>query len=243
MWTKANLEVDIDGERVRAYRTGNRVRYRPTDGQLEFIGRIDRQIKIRGQRIEIPEVEHAILGHESVRDAAVVVHERKANELEMVGYVTIRDARALQWNESEAQVDTWAAHFDKSLYANVDSIDALQVGRDFLGWKSMYDGNDIDKVEMEEWLDDTMDTVLDGRAPAHVLEIGTGTGMVLFNLGEELQSYVGIEPSRSAAAFVAHQAQSVPRLAPELQIARLVCPISVCPLSPSVLRCRRLVLG
>ncbi|MDX2875492.1 non-ribosomal peptide synthetase [Streptomyces ipomoeae] len=60
------------GERL--YRSGDRGRWRP-DGKLEFLGRRDTQVKVRGFRIEIGEVENALLRVEGVRDAAVVVAE------------------------------------------------------------------------------------------------------------------------------------------------------------------------
>ncbi|GAA1229138.1 hypothetical protein GCM10009676_09530 [Prauserella halophila] len=73
-------------EGARLYRTGDRVRYRP-DGQLEFLGRIDHQVKIRGQRIELGEVEAAIRELESVSDALVVVHPDPSGQQRLVGYV------------------------------------------------------------------------------------------------------------------------------------------------------------
>jgi amino acid adenylation domain-containing protein len=57
---------------ARLYRTGDLARWRP-DGELEYLGRIDRQVKVRGYRIELGEIEAALLEHPGVREAAVVV--------------------------------------------------------------------------------------------------------------------------------------------------------------------------
>jgi len=56
----------------RLYRTGDRVRYLP-DGNLEFLGRADRQVKILGYRVEIEEIETALRRHPAVKDARVIV--------------------------------------------------------------------------------------------------------------------------------------------------------------------------
>ncbi|HEY6796335.1 MAG TPA: amino acid adenylation domain-containing protein, partial [Kineosporiaceae bacterium] len=73
------------GERM--YRTGDRVRVRP-DGQLEWLERRDRQVKVRGHRIELGEVEAALRGVPGVGDAVVTVHPDPAGHARLVGYVT-----------------------------------------------------------------------------------------------------------------------------------------------------------
>ncbi|KAH9859240.1 hypothetical protein J1614_012225, partial [Plenodomus biglobosus] len=212
------IQVTIDGQPVRAYRTGDRVRYRPKDGQIEFFGRMDLQIKIRGHRIELGEVEHAMLTYNAIRDAAVVTRKQQDQELEMVGFVAPRDDGSVVQDEVNDQVEVWETHFEESTYADIKAISDSAVGRDFIGWTSMYDGSEIDKADMQEWLSDTMRTLLDGQAPGHVLEIGTGTGMVLFNLGEGLQSYIGLEPSKSAAKFVTNTVKSIPSMADKVKV-------------------------
>ncbi|MET0400395.1 MAG: amino acid adenylation domain-containing protein [Longimicrobiaceae bacterium] len=71
---------------ARLYRTGDRARRLP-DGRLEFMGRGDRQVKVRGHRIEPGEVESALCEHPAVRDALVTVREDGAGERRLVAYL------------------------------------------------------------------------------------------------------------------------------------------------------------
>lgn len=74
---------------ARCYRTGDRMRWRP-DGNLEFLGRLDEQIKIRGFRVEPGEVEAALRRHPVVTDAAVVAHGVDGKAL-LAAFITPRE--------------------------------------------------------------------------------------------------------------------------------------------------------
>jgi amino acid adenylation domain-containing protein len=77
----------VPGERL--YRTGDRARWRG-DGALEFLGRVDRQIKVRGHRVEIGEIEHALSTQEGVASSAVELQEVRPGQHHLVAYWVAR---------------------------------------------------------------------------------------------------------------------------------------------------------
>jgi acyl-coenzyme A synthetase/AMP-(fatty) acid ligase len=75
-----------DNPQARLYKTGDRVRWRP-DGQIEFLGRLDQQVKVRGNRIEPGEIESALNRHPGVRETVVTVRANDTGENQLVAYV------------------------------------------------------------------------------------------------------------------------------------------------------------
>ncbi len=98
---------DINGSRL--YKTGDLVKILP-DGNIEFIGRIDNQVKVRGYRIELGEIEEALRQLDEVAEAVVVLRKGNANDNVIVGYV-VGDKKI---NKSEI-VETIREKLSKSL--------------------------------------------------------------------------------------------------------------------------------
>ena len=85
----------------RLYRTGDSVRYQ-TDGCLEYLGRLDDQVKVRGHRIELGEVEAVLAQHPQIREKVVIARQDSSGENRLVAYVVPRDNRAPTYGELRA---------------------------------------------------------------------------------------------------------------------------------------------
>jgi amino acid adenylation domain-containing protein len=82
----------------RLYRTGDLARYLP-DGNIEFLGRLDSQVKIRGVRVEPGEVEAVVRQHPSINTAIVLVHDDQNRAKRLVAYLLVRPERSLDIRE------------------------------------------------------------------------------------------------------------------------------------------------
>jgi amino acid adenylation domain-containing protein len=181
---------------ARMYRTGDRVRLL-SDGRLEFLGRLDRQAKIRGQRIEPGEVEAALGAHPGLRAAAAAVRTVEG-EAQLVAWVVPREGGADDARWEADHVARWRELYDNT-YANApeDADGSFHI----VGWNSSYTGEPIPAEEMREWRDATVRRIL-ALGPRRVLEIGCGTGLLLTQIAPRCERYVATDLSRRSLEFV-----------------------------------------
>lgn len=83
------VTLDVGGTPSSMYRSGDRVRW-GVDGLLEFLGRVDDQVKVRGHRIELGEIDAALASHEAVRDAVACVRDDQILGQTLVAYIVVR---------------------------------------------------------------------------------------------------------------------------------------------------------
>ncbi|MCP4661953.1 MAG: amino acid adenylation domain-containing protein [bacterium] len=193
---------------ARLYRTGDLARYRP-DGNLEFLGRIDHQIKVRGFRIEPGEIESVLRTHPAVREAIVIACGDTPGHQELVGYVVADPHRVSEETGTELQAEhvaQWQNLYDETYNRSaVDQDPAFN----FVGWNSSYTGRPIPAEEVAEWADKTVERILAwrprGAPPGRILEIGCGTGLLLFRIAPHYQHYCGTDFSQPALDYAREQ--------------------------------------
>ncbi|MGB5686386.1 MAG: alpha/beta fold hydrolase, partial [Candidatus Electrothrix sp.] len=83
------VTLELFGEQQRVYKTGDLARWLP-DGNIEYIGRVDNQIKLRGFRIELGEIEAVLCQHEAVSEAVVLLRGEDEDGRQLVAYLTVR---------------------------------------------------------------------------------------------------------------------------------------------------------
>ncbi|WP_347272348.1 amino acid adenylation domain-containing protein, partial [Leptolyngbya sp. FACHB-36] len=165
-------------QNLKFYKTGDRVRYRP-NGTIEFLDRVDDQVKLRGFRIELGEIETALNRHAAVQTAIV-----RQDDQRLIAYVTLHPQTA----EAAEPLQMQHLTYWQTLYNQTYRQTASDPTFDITGWNSSYTGQPIPVEQMQEWVHDRVQQLL-ALKPRRVLEIGCGTGLLLFQLAPHCADY------------------------------------------------------
>lgn len=192
--------------KARLYKTGDLVRYR-VDGNIEFLGRLDEQVKIRGYRIELGEIEAVLSQHPAVQQT-VVITSQDEQEKRLLAYIVPKTEYS---NEQEnlqlmqlqnEQVLQWQMLYNETYNQSTDSDPTFN----FVGWNSSYTNQPIPVEQMREWVDNQVEQIL-ALQPKRVLEIGCGTGLILFRIAPYCTKYWGTDFSSVSLNCIQEQLQ------------------------------------
>ncbi|MDB9402876.1 amino acid adenylation domain-containing protein, partial [Microcystis sp. CS-574] len=210
--------LDKGGEQPsKLYKTGDLARYLP-DGKIEYLGRIDNQVKVRGFRLELGEIEAVLSQHPLVQEAVVIAradqasdHDQDQLNTNLVAYLVpalkgqVLPEQLAQW-QSE-YVSDWQKIYEESYSKPQPQTEDPTFN--ISGWNSSYTGQAIPDAEMQEWVDQTVSRILGNQPPQRVLEIGCGSGLLLFRVAKHCQEYWGADYSAATINNLEHLCSTI----------------------------------
>ena len=200
---------------ARLYKTGDRGRYLE-DGSIEYLGRLDDQVKLRGFRIELGEIEKTLSLAPSVQACAVSALEDETNGTRLIAYIVLEPGAFSSFADTpptsleqgdqsfsieamaQDHISQWRAIYDE-IYSrpspsNIPTFNTV-------GWDSAETGLPISVEDLEERVEHISAAIRRLR-PRRVLEIGCGVGLLLFRIASDCEQYFGTDLSSVALDFV-----------------------------------------
>ena len=183
---------------------------------MEFLGRIDEQVKVRGYRIELGEIEAVLGQHPGVQQAVVTAREDVPGQKRLIGYVVQNpdyEGEPEQVADLEAEfISQWQSVSDETYkLSNSDST------FNFAGWNSSYTGLSIPEAQMREWVEQTVARI-QSLQPQQVLELGCGTGMLMFRIAPQCSIYWGTDFSQQVLHYLQQQLQRLDQKLPQIKL-------------------------
>lgn len=176
----------------RFYRSGDLGRYLP-NGDIQYLGRIDQQIKIRGHRIEPGEIEHQLLRLPGIDNAVVMAREDQPGDQRLVAYVVPGT------NPTDEGDAGWKSRWDAIYEAGLGDPTANPADvadLDIRIAEQLSNQTDI-REQANEWLKQSIKRIKALRA-RRILEVGSGAGQLLFELAPDTDSYIATDYAQSA---------------------------------------------
>lgn len=170
------------------YRTGDLGMF-DEDGDIQYLGRIDNQVKIRGHRIELGEIEHALINQSGVKDAVVMAVEDHKGDKTLVAYLVPDADDASGWK------DRWEDLYELGIKSEEDKPLEEQ-NLDIAIISQYYNSGEIEE-QGAEWTNEGLKRIKALKAKK-IIELGTGGGHLLLAMGAEVEEYVATDYSEVA---------------------------------------------
>ncbi|MEE2732254.1 MAG: amino acid adenylation domain-containing protein [Pseudomonadota bacterium] len=176
------------GAGERMYRTGDLGAWQ-RDGTVQYQGRNDQQLKIRGHRVEPSEVCAVLTGLDPIREAVVSLGKTPKRDPMLVAYLMVDSNQAEMVALENEQVRLWS-----QIEAGFGNRNPLSEDPAFetRGWNSSYTGEPLSVSEITEYVDETVARIQQ-LSPGRLLDIGCGTGLIGFRLLSFLAQYTGTD--------------------------------------------------
>ena len=193
----------------RLYKTGDLGKW-GEDNNIIFLGRKDTQVKINGFRIELSGIEKIIKQDKHIKKAIVKKMVRSKNLVQLIAYLMLNKQQKISPYFLESQKQLTREHEDrwKNIYNNYFSSSYTNTLKtEFVGWLNSYNHQPIPYCEMQAWLIETLVRIR-ALLPRRVLEIGSGTGVLLFELAKECDYYYATDNASSSITYIQQKLQS-----------------------------------
>lgn len=188
----------------KMYRTGDLGRY-TADGDIQCLGRIDNQVKIRGHRIELGAIEESLLMQDSIKEAVVIAREDLPGDKKLVAYIVPEHI------EGNSKSPSWQERWEDLYKRGIQSESELSIAEqqlDIAVAQEISGRTDI-REEVEEWLKQSVDRIKAINAKT-VMELGCGAGQLIFELAPFTENFIATDYAETAIEKVKEKLNAEP---------------------------------